>query len=549
MNTHIQLLRNAQLYTSRQLAVDGMTNKAKELADGTPILGRYRVEDNGPVYSLLGIVHNTNPSASAGTITILSDTSDINSLKATISALDYADTEVDNNYVSKVAQTDGKIAVTRKELPVHNVSDSAVENQFVTALNLDHGVIKADRSGITTAQVSRTATTALSSTTAEAALSELSDKITAASHSAAVTVETLATATQGMLKTYSIKQGGNEVGKIDIPKDFLVKSGSVVKGTFAKDTNVFTEDQANGKDTAIKLVINAKEADGTDGSPVYINVHDLVDIYKGTTGDTVNVTVNGYNISASLSESAQTRVNNALTGVTVNSQNATVNNNVASVTVNASQVKFSTDYTKNEYGVVSADTSIEENVKALEKAVLDNETAIAASENHLNDIKLEGIKITGGTVNGGAEMASATTASIVINGGTVKVASLPTATGTIAVGDTIDTALAKLGSSSSADSSKVSNIIAAVGLGDSGTYSKTTGATTSAATSTKTAIEALDTAVVANDKKHTLSSPNQTISIVPVATGTTIDVQFDNTSIKQTSDKKFYVDTIDGGTY
>lgn len=549
MNTHIQLLRNAQLYTSRDAAVQGMTNKAKDVADGTPILGRYRVEDNGPVYSLLGIVHNTNPSASAGTITILSDTSDINSLKATIDALNLNDAAVDNEYVSQVSQSKGKITVGRKKLPVHGLEDNAIENQFVTGLNIQDGVIKADRSGITTAQVGRTATTALSSTTAEGALIELNNKITAASNSAVVTVSDT-TASSGMLKTYSIKQGGNEVGKIDIPKDFLVKSGSVVKGTFAG--NAFTEN-TNGNDTAIKLVINSADDKTGNGDSIYINVHDLVDIYTGSAGDTVDVTVNGYNISAALSTSAQSKLDHALSGVTVNDQTGSVTNNVASVTVDASQVKFSANYAPNEHGVVSAKTSIEENIKALEKAVLDDETTIAASENHLNEIKLEGITIVGGTVNGSSAMSSAHTANIIVDGSTVKVKSTAEQTGDIAVDDTIDVALAKLANKTTTNGNTlkgtIDNVIHSVGLNTDGTYQKTTGATTSAATSTKTAIEALDTAVVANDKKHTLSSPNQTISIVPGATGTTIDVQFDNTSIKQTSDKKFYVDTIDGGTY
>ena len=42
-----------------------------------------------------------------------------------------------------------------------------------------------------------------------------------------VSVSAESTPTDGYLKTYTITQGGIERGKIDIPKDFLVKSGSV----------------------------------------------------------------------------------------------------------------------------------------------------------------------------------------------------------------------------------------------------------------------------------------------------------------------------------
>lgn len=65
--------------------------------------------------------------------------------------------------------------------------------------------------------------------------------------------------------TYTLKQGGNDVGTIDIPKDMVVESGSVV---------VDPEGQAAG--TYIKLVL-ANVAD-----PLFINVGALVDLYTAT---------------------------------------------------------------------------------------------------------------------------------------------------------------------------------------------------------------------------------------------------------------------------
>ena len=544
MSTHIQLLRNSNLYSDRATAVAGITEKARTLADGTPILGRYT--SGNTTRTLLGLVHN-DATLTAGTITILSDSSDVDEIKAKIEALDFADSAKANQYVSAVNQTDGKIAVTRATLPVHDLSDTSETDKFVTAVKLEDGIIKADRSGITSAQVTRTAGD-LKGTTVEAALGELNSKITATSEADKVTVSTATTATEGYLKTYVISQGGKSVGKIDIPKDFLVKSGSVVKGTFAADgTGSFTE-ATDGTDTAIKLVINAKDSDAT-ASNIYINAASLVDVYtaKNATDSSVAVSISNYKVSADLVSADKTHLKNALTGATVNGQAATVANNVAAVTVDASQVKFSTAYTGNTGGVTKSGVSIEDNVKALEKAVIDNEVVVAAAENHLNDTKLDTITITGGTINNTTGVTSARTASIVIDGGTVKVASLPTTTGIVAVGDSIDTALAKLSNSSSADGGKVGNIITAVGLGTDGKYVATTGATTSAAKSTKAAIEALDAAVVANDTKHTISSA--TLSVATAATGTTINVNVDNSSIKIGSDKKLYVDTIDGGTF
>lgn len=81
---------------------------------------------------------------------------------------------------------------------------------------------------------------------------------------AAVVTMTADTTTDGMAKSYTIKQGTTTVGVIDIPKDMVVESGSVV---------VNPEGQAEG--TYIKLVL----ANATNDE-LYINVGTLVDIYK-----------------------------------------------------------------------------------------------------------------------------------------------------------------------------------------------------------------------------------------------------------------------------
>lgn len=75
---------------------------------------------------------------------------------------------------------------------------------------------------------------------------------------------------EGVAKRYTITQLGSTVGTIDIPKDLVVSSGSVVAGTWTG--NSFAE-SASGKDQAIKLVI------ANQTTPIYINVAKLVDIY------------------------------------------------------------------------------------------------------------------------------------------------------------------------------------------------------------------------------------------------------------------------------
>ena len=96
------------------------------------------------------------------------------------------------------------------------------------------------------------------------AINEVRNAISAGGTEAAVTM-TSTTTTSGMLKSYTIKQGSNTVGVIDIPKDFVVSSGTVV-----------TDPTGQPAGTYIKLVI----ANQTD--PLYINVGTLVDLYTAT---------------------------------------------------------------------------------------------------------------------------------------------------------------------------------------------------------------------------------------------------------------------------
>ena len=88
-----------------------------------------------------------------------------------------------------------------------------------------------------------------------------------------VTLEEQSTAETGYAKTYVIKQGGTALSpKINIPKDFLVKSGQVKTCTTA---NVPVQGYVVG-DKYIDFVINAKDSSATD-EHMYILVSDLVE--------------------------------------------------------------------------------------------------------------------------------------------------------------------------------------------------------------------------------------------------------------------------------
>ena len=191
-----------------------------------------------------------------------------------IQALNVTDNAVVGSYVSAVSETNGKITVTRAELPT--VAEIKSEGQAIIAVKEDKGVISATTGDIAAAHVTvADASNHFTATTVEAALEELYSQSGAGSK---VTLESAEGTEDGVLKVYTIKQGGTEVGKIDIPKDLVVTSGSVVKGNWVD--GAFTESET-GTGTALKLVI------ANQTSPVYINTLDLVKDH--TAGNGINI--------------------------------------------------------------------------------------------------------------------------------------------------------------------------------------------------------------------------------------------------------------------
>lgn len=320
-NKHLQLLRSQNSYDNRSAALTGLQAKLPSMKAGEPAVAFYKKGD-GIVKMILGIsvgdgtnyqIFDTEsmpsdvqskfdalmggtPDAKYDTIKEIADALvklngadnvDGSVAKAVadalveakgytdsqIQSLDVTDTAVEGSYVSAVSETDGKISVSRAELPT--VSEIKSEGQAIIAVKEDKGVISATAGDIAAAHVTiADAGNHFTATTVEGALSEL---FTQAGDGSKVTLES-AEGTDGVLKVYTIKQGGSEVGKINIPKDLVVSSGSVVKGNWAGGT--FTED-VSGDGTALKLVI------ANQTSPVYINTLDLVKDH--TAGNGINI--------------------------------------------------------------------------------------------------------------------------------------------------------------------------------------------------------------------------------------------------------------------
>lgn len=167
-----------------------------------------------------------------------------------------------------------------------------------------------------------------------------SAEVTAAQNAGKVTVEKSG-------DNYVVKQNGVQVGvAINVPKDMVVESGEIVAGTWSDGT--FTP-STSGKGKALKLVI----ANG--GGTVYIDVKDLVDVYTGSTGTTVTITIDSTNkISAAL-------VNGSIVEAHLNSAFVTA---LKSATITAPTAS-STQATAGTFTISSLFQTVVNNIKQL----------------------------------------------------------------------------------------------------------------------------------------------------------------------------------------
>jgi hypothetical protein len=157
----------------------------------------------------------------------------------------------------------------------------------------------------------------------------------------AVTLES-ADGTGSILKTYTVKQGGTSIGTIDIPKDFLVKSGQVK----TVETAGQPYSGAVVGDKYLDFVVNAKDSSVAE-SHIYIPVKDLTDVYTGGATSTVTVTVDSSNLitanvntgsitTSLLDSSVQTALNKANSAVqSVTGETAVADSSYVAVSVEA----------------------------------------------------------------------------------------------------------------------------------------------------------------------------------------------------------------------
>lgn len=178
--------------------------------------------------------------------------------------------------LATLANVDEKIAAAKKlidadikkntdaitKLNGDETTDGSVAKAVKTAQDTLQGKIDANKKEVDGKIGTLTDLTTDDKTSLVKAINENKAAIDAAKAADEVTLDTTTT-TDGMLKSYTVKQGTKTVGVIDIPKDMVVKSGVV-------------EVNPKGQKAGTYIVLTL--ANATEDK-IYINVASLVDIY------------------------------------------------------------------------------------------------------------------------------------------------------------------------------------------------------------------------------------------------------------------------------
>ena len=223
-----------------------------------------------------------------------------------------------------IALYKGSDNVTKVILGISPI-DGTNKTLFISAEEVE-ALISASEGGVNTSIGNLENLTTKDKATIVAAINSLKTEST-------VTVEKKQTAEEGFAATYIIKQNEKQVGSsINIPKDFLVKSGTVkTVSTINQPVNGYKVGQKY-----LDFVVNTASNDGQE-SHIYILVEDLVDVYTGSTGDQIAVVVDNDNtISASLTKT----VNDSLEKANSALQKTNIKEGTANGTISVSDVNI-----------------------------------------------------------------------------------------------------------------------------------------------------------------------------------------------------------------
>lgn len=340
------LLRNGKVYQNKELATQGLTQAATN--DGVAKLARYLepVVGGDPIIrTLVGFYANAN------------EMEDNGGGQSSYTILDIDGSAAD---VEKIKEDIAKI---------NEIIGDGIDGKTLTeAINEINGKLGEGFS---------------EDHTVADALEELEDELTEK-----LTISLTTASDPGdYAKVYELKQGGNLIGTIDIPKDIVVKEGKLVYGKWEGDEfHENTEETHYGDEPAIKLVLNNDDV-------IYINAKDLVDVY--TAGDGINLTDNV--ISINLDRDGEAFLTNGPSGLKLQGVQAAIDKkadeerldasdgiSIASNKVKAVAAGYSAPAIKNP---ITVDKDGIKFANVLDCGFFDDETAVVSTAEDINKIE------------------------------------------------------------------------------------------------------------------------------------------------------------------
>jgi len=488
---------NATAITAEQTARETADNALSAAIDSNKVVvvaAGTKSGETGPQYVTVSSANTDNNPASGITYTVSVDglagivetaRADINTVSATAKANSDAIAAADADY-------------------------AAGDNQFVTAVTQENGKITAVGFGKPAAAgvdfTAGTGTDALTSTTVQAAVDEVNTKVNNLDADSKVTISTGNSTSD--VKKYDFYQGtpseSNLIGTINIPKDLVVSSGDVVDVEGVKN---------------IKLTL-------TSGEDIFIPVNELVDVYTGVTaesGVSVSVTT-GNGISAVLTSDAVATANiqnGAVTTAKIADSGVT-RDKLAGAVRDAIDASITAVDDSDTVDMVLSNRTVSANVKSS-----------SITSTHLADNAVTTDKITNGAVT------------------TDKIADGAVTSGKLSsdVNTTIASKLSQVsvnGKSATTASTAITLVTedVTIGTGYNGTFDTTTAGAPTSGDTIDQALAKLYKSIAANKIANGTATVTGT-----TGSETTVNVKYDNTSIKVNANNELTVDTVDCGTY
>lgn len=304
---------------------------------------------------------------------------------------------------------------------------NADSGKYITSITQTSGVVSIGQASLAASAVSfdntPAAVSAMTATTVQGAVEELKSEIDDLDAASELTLWN-AGAEVGDHKVlvdgtdYTLKQGNDIVAIFNIAQDMVVSAGTVITADGTEQRGHGASAPSAGLtsgDTYVKLEI----ANGDENSDyIYIPANRLVDVYTANnSGTTVDVTIDGYNISADLKAdavSASNIVNGAVTTAKIADSAVTTakiaDGNVTSAKL-SSDVQNAIDASVT--GIADSDT-IDMDLNS--RTISANVKSASISTSHLADDAVTSGKIADGAVTSGKIADNAVTSGKIADG-------------------------------------------------------------------------------------------------------------------------------------